>query len=317
MKELLKNLRLGIVVLDEEGRIEFANDFCLKRGILSKSYEGKKYYEALRSLELIASVGDLIEGKAKERILEHEGRTYRLTPAGKRRFLQIEDITELKMGEKLQREFVATVSHELSTPLTAVKGLLETALTEESPSRDLLRRALKRVEELEKLVKTVRLLITLDREKGKLREEVSLEEAISQVLEDLRAEIEELRLEVIRKIYVDRLTSDREKLYILLRNIVENAVRYNVKGGKIFLLSERTPEGVLLEIRDTGEGIKKEELPFIFNPFFGGENRRGMGLGLAISKKIADFLGVEIEVLSKKGEGTKVSLLFRDQSSNL
>ncbi len=65
MKELLKNLRLGIVVLDEEGRIEFANDFCLKRGILSKSYEGKKYYEALRSLELIASVGDLIEGKAK------------------------------------------------------------------------------------------------------------------------------------------------------------------------------------------------------------------------------------------------------------
>ncbi len=221
------------------------------------------------------------------------------------------------MGEKLQRKFVATVSHELSTPLTAVKGLLETALTEESPSRDLLRRALTRVEELEKLVKTVRLLITLDREKGKLKEEVSLEEVISQVLEDLRAEIEELRLEVIRKIYVDRLTSDREKLYILLRNIVENAVRYNVKGGKIFLLSERTPEGVLLEIRDTGEGIKKEELPFIFNPFFGGENRRGMGLGLAISKKIADFLGVEIEVLSKKGEGTKVSLLFRDQSSNL
>ncbi|WP_457599739.1 ATP-binding protein [Hydrogenivirga sp.] len=311
MREVLKALSVGLVVLDEEGRITFANDFCLDRGIVSEDYEGKRYYEAIRSLELIGFVGELLEGRAKPIRIEHSGKAYRIAPLSGRAF-QIEDITELARFERLQKEFAASVSHELSTPITAIKGLLETALLSENPDPELLRKALKRIGDLEKLIKSLRFLVLLETREEINPESFSLRSLVSQVVQDLKEEIEERGLRVELRGDDIQIESDREKLYLLLKNLVENAVKYNREEGKVIIEFRRTPDGVEISIEDTGEGIPREELPLIFQPFFGGRNKKGMGLGLAISKKIADFLGAELRVESEEGKGTRVRVLVRD-----
>ena len=309
MKEVLDSLSVGVVVLAEDGSVEYVNRFCYEKGIVPQECAGKKYYEVFKSLELIGFVSELLEGKSGTLEFEYSGTVYRVSCPWDR-CLQIEDITELSRFEKLQKEFAATVSHELSTPITAVKGLLETVLLQEVPSRELLERALKRVEDVEKLISSLRILIFLDFENKPARDRFSLKELVERVLEDLSEEISRKGLETVFAGEDAEIESDREKLYILIRNLVDNAVRYNREGGSVSIKIERGSFGTKLVVEDTGEGIAGEDMPFIFEPFFGGRNKKGMGLGLAISRKIADFLGAEIRIKSEEGKGTTAEVLI-------
>ncbi len=309
MKEILDNLSVGIVILTVDGSVSFANRFCRDRGLVSEEFEGMKYYEVFKSLELIGFVNELLGGRPKVLEFEHSGRVYRAFPLGDRSF-QIEDLTEVSRYGKLQREFTASVSHELSTPLTAVKGLLETALLQEVPSRELLEKALKRLGDLEKLINSLRFLVLLSSGQKPVMNTFQLRSLVEEVLEDLKEEIakRDLKIELRgEEIYV---RSDREKLYILLKNLVENAVRYNREGGKVSVSIEKGSRGTRITIEDTGEGIRREDMPLIFEPFLGGRNRKGMGLGLAISKRIADFLGAKLSVRSEEGKGTTAEVLL-------
>ncbi len=319
MKEILNSLETGILLIDYDGRVEFANKFCVERGLSLEDFKGKKYYEAVRSLDLIGLIGELVEGKKEEGEFEYRNRVYRVRcKKNTVCIIHIEDITQVKNAEKMQREFIATVSHELSTPLTAVRGFLETMLMSKSYNRTMLEKALKRTKELENLIKSIRLLVLLESENRKLSTEVNLQEIIEEITEDLRGELEEkkINLEIVLEPNIT-VKCDREKLYILLKNIIENAVRYNGENGSVIIRGRKIPEGIEINIEDTGIGIPKEDIPFIFNPFFSGRNRKGMGLGLAISKKIADFCGADIEIESEEGKGTTVKITFKDQASNL
>ncbi len=310
MREILDLLSVGLVVFSEDGTISFANRFCKERGLVSHDCEGKKYYEALKSLDLIGFVNGLLEGRQQPSVVEISGKTYRLSALGSRA-VQIEDVSELVNFEKLQKEFAASVSHELSTPLTAVKGLLETALLQDTPSREFIKKALRRLEDLEKLITSLRLLVLLDSGQKHEGEKFSLRELVEETLQDLKEEIDKKNLEVTILGKAPQLESDREKVYILLKNIIENAIRYNRKGGKVLIRLEELDQKVKVTVEDTGEGIAKEDIPLLFQPFFGGRNKKGMGLGLAISKKIADLLDAELNIESEEGRGTTVEVVFR------
>ncbi len=309
MESILDRLRMGIVLLAEDGSVRYANKFCKELKLISQDCEGRKYYEAFRNLELIGFVGELLEGKSKSLEFWHQGRFYRASSFGEGA-IQIDDMTELWKFKRLQREFAAAVSHELSTPLTAIKGLLETALIKETPDVKLLGRALKRVEDLEKLIKSLRTLTLLDSGEKPLKGTFSLKELVERILEDFKEEITQKELKV-RLIGDDtEVKSDKEKLYILLKNLVENAIKYNEAGGSITIRLSRDNRRTKVAIEDTGKGIPKEDLPLIFQPFFGGKNKKGMGLGLAISKKIADFLSAELRIRSEEGKGTTAEILL-------
>ncbi len=303
MRDTLDELSVGLIVLTEEGVISFANRFCRENKIVSKNWKGKKYYEAIRSLELIGFARELLEGRSESIEFGHSGRFYRATPLGSFAF-QIEDITEPLRFEKLQKEFIATVSHELSTPLTAVKGLIETALFQDTPSRELLERALKRVGDLEKLISSLRFLILSDTPQRLTKARFLINDLVKDIIEDLKEEVDRKNIRVELTEEKVEIESDREKLYALLKNLIENAVRYNREGGKVSVRIERVEHGIKILVEDTGEGIPKEDIPLLFQPFFGGKNRKGMGLGLAISKRIADFLGAELTLKSERGKGT-------------
>ena len=309
MMDILDQLSVGVVILSEDGSVSFTSRFCRERELVSEECEGKKYYEAFKSLELIGFVNDLLEGNPKTVEFEHLGKVYRASPLGERAF-QIEDITDIKRFEKIQKEFIASVSHELSTPLTAVKGLLETALMQEMPSKELLEKALRRLEDLEKLISSLRLLILLESGQRSVRERFYIKSILKSVLEDLKEEIKRKGISIELTGEDVEVESDREKLYILLKNLVENAVRYNREGGRVWIKVRKVGKNIEIRIEDTGEGIPREDIPLIFQPFFGGKNKKGMGLGLAISKKIADFLGAELRISSEEGKGTTAEVIL-------
>ncbi len=313
MEKILNSIDLGIVIFNEKEEIVYANDTCLKWGILSSEVKGKKYYEAFKSLELIDMTGKILKGEKRGGKFEYGGRIYRINSIEEVPAIKIEDITEFVKFERLQREFSASVSHELSTPLSAIKGLLETALMEENPDRKLIEKALKRTQEMERMINALKLLVLIETGGKSKKERVSLRNIIVDVIQDLTERIKEMKVKVKIEGEDLQVITDREKVYILLKNIIENAVKYNRKEGDVFIRILKEGENPVVEVEDTGEGISKEEIPLLFQPFFGGKNKKGMGLGLTISKKIADNLGIQIEIISGEGKGTTVKAVFPEE----
>ncbi len=125
------------------------------------------------------------------------------------------------------------------------------------PSGELLEKALRRLEDLEKLISSLRLLILLESGQRSVRERFSLRSVLGSILEDLREEMERKGLSVELTGEDVEVESDREKLYVLLKNLVENAVRYNRKGGRVSVRIERDERGIKILIEDTGEGVPK------------------------------------------------------------
>ncbi len=313
MEKILNSLDLGIVIFNEKEEIVYANDTCLKWGIISSDVKGKKYYEAFKSLELIDMTGKILKGEKRGGKFEYSGRVYRINPIEEVPAIKIEDITEFVKFERLQREFSASVSHELSTPISAIKGLLETALMEENPDRKLIERALKRTQDMERMINALKLLVLIETGGKSRKERVSLKNIIGDVIQDLAERIKEMKVKVKIEGEDLQVITDREKVYILLKNIIENAVKYNRKEGAVFIRILKEGKNPVVEVEDTGEGISKEEIPLLFQPFFGGKNKKGMGLGLTISKKIADNLGIQIEIRSGEGKGTTVKAVFPEE----
>ena len=313
MEKILNSIDLGIVIFNEKEEIVYANDICLKWGILSSYVKGKKYYEAFKSLELIDMVGKILKGEKAGGKFEYGGRVYRVNPIEEVSAIKIEDITEFVKFERLQREFSASVSHELSTPISAIKGLLETALMEENPDRKLIEKALRRTEDMERMINALKLLVLIETGGKVKKEKVSLKNIIGDVIQDLAERIKEMKVKVKVEGEDLQVVTDRGKVYILLKNIIENAVKYNKKEGDVFIRILKEGKNPVVEVEDTGEGIPKEEIPLLFQPFFGGKNKKGMGLGLTISKKIADNLGIQIEIKSEEGKGTTVKCVFPEE----
>ncbi len=311
IRKVLDSLDTGIIILTKNGNVSFANEFCINNSIVKKEFEGKKFYECIRSLEIIGFISDALERKGSERVVKVSDKEFciKLISSDPLAF-EIRDITEKRRLERLQKEFIAGVSHELSTPITAVRNLLELSLEEEK-NEELLRKALERVKDLEKIINTVKLLISLEYRQRGIKESVNLKEVINNVIEDLKESIREKRLKVSLEGEDASILGEREKIYILIKNIIENSVKYNREEGEIHIKLFKENSSVILEVKDTGIGIPENEIPLIFTPFFGGKNRKGLGLGLYICKKIADIYNSEIKINSKEGEGTTVTVKFR------
>jgi len=319
MESLLNRLNVGVLLLTREGRTEFVNKFCIDRELAVPEFRGKKYYETFRNLKLISLLGEFLAGECTAGEFEHRERHYKVTLSTENPLLiQIEDITPLRKAERLQKEFVAFVSHELSTPLTAVRNLLEAVVLSEKPSPELLRKALKRVEEFERLINSVKMLTVLEAERGRVFREVDIGEIIAEVIEDLKREVEEKRIRIsVSAAGKVSVRCDRDKIYILLRNVIENAVRYNREEGRIRIEASRSGGVFIVSVEDTGRGIPAEDLPLICRPFFRKGEGKGLGLGLAISKRIVEFCGGSIAIESEPSVGTKVRITLPLQRSNL
>ncbi|NPA32039.1 MAG: HAMP domain-containing histidine kinase [Aquificae bacterium] len=313
MKELLEHVSEGVALLGLDGRVLFMNER------MRESFGGAKregyYYEVFRSIDLIGLLQETFnEGKGKEKSFTYKEGSYRArTVVGKDWVgLFVERTDESLMLEKLRKEFLGALSHELKTPLSVISLALETLLRDERDTfrRELINRALLRAKELRSLVDTLYGLAFAE-SRGEVRlEEVELRGILDEILRDYEERISEKGLSVNVHLELERIKADREKLRIVLRNVIDNAITYNKSGGKVEIRSFREDGKEVISVRDTGIGIKKESIPLVFEPFIRGEESAGLGLGLSIARKLAKAQGAHLLIESTPSQGTEVRVVF-------
>ncbi len=322
LKEFLSQVGEGYLLIDKEGRVVFGNDFLLKRRLLRENFEGKPYYECVNNLTVVSCLAEaLSEKKDKVCNFDHEEREYTLYAftGSELTVVRFSDITELRRYERSRREFVANVSHELKTPIAVLKSLLETLYEEEDreEKKVFLEKALKRVEDMRRLVEDLLILTKLESGEERIkREDVDLRLLVEEVFDLLEPQAKERNISLINSVDKElKVKGDWDKLFLLLKNLVDNAIKYNKEGGKVEVKAKRENQYVQLQVQDTGIGIPKEHIPFIFERFYRvdpsrSRNLGGTGLGLSIVKHIALSHGGKIEVQSKEGVGSIFSVFL-------
>ena len=217
----------------------------------------------------------------------------------------------------MRRDLIAWVGHDLQTPLTSVRAILE-ALSDgvvedpETASR-YLRTAQRDVNSLSALIDDLFQMAQLDTGGFPLdRQNASLSDLVSDTLESFTepAKQREIKLEGNVEYNVDPVNMDTQAIGRALNNLIGNALRHTPDQGRVSVWAHRTGKGIEVTVSDTGEGIREEDLPHVFESFYRGDAARsrsrgtGAGLGLAIARGIVQAHGGEIRVESKPGKGT-------------
>ncbi|MEM7409458.1 MAG: ATP-binding protein [Myxococcota bacterium] len=225
-----------------------------------------------------------------------------------------QQVNALEEVDRLRRELVASVSHDLRTPLASLRGYLETLqLMGDQLSREeqlrYLEAAARHTDRLSALVDSLLELARLESGGVELRRErFALGELVQDVLQPhvLRAEEAGVRLEASVAPGLAPVHADIGLVERVLENLVENALRHTPDGGDVSVRAERAGAGIRVEVTDTGRGIPSEALPHIFDRFYRVTDvpGEGMGLGLAVVHRILDLHGEAIEVESEPGRGT-------------
>lgn len=227
------------------------------------------------------------------------------------------DLNELKKLERYRTEFLGNVSHELRTPIFSIQSFLETLLAggidDPNINKVYLQRALKNLDRLNRLLNDLINISQIEAKQLRMSfRYFNIDELIQRVLEDLKvlADQKNISLEFTRIENFNRLVfGDRERIYQVMYNLIENAIRHNPEGINVKIYYKTLNSLLRIFVQDNGTGIPEEDLPRIFERFYRVNKERsresgGTGLGLAIAKHIIEAHNSKIFVESKINEGT-------------
>jgi two-component system phosphate regulon sensor histidine kinase PhoR len=320
IRSILASIQDGLCVLDGDGRIVLSNASFRRLAGLDEP-DGRHIWEVVRS----SSAAEVVR-KARDAEADAFGeisvgdrvyacRVSRLVAAD-RLVVTFHDVTEFRALEKTKRDFVVNVSHELKTPLTAIKGFLETMESGgEADNRAALEIIRRNTDRLIAIVEDLLVLSQLETAGMKPdRVPVDVRGIAENILKlfERRAADKKLGLFLEAPEGLPRVPSDPVQLEGLLLNLVDNAVKYTEKGSVRVRLS--AGEGrLLIEVADTGIGIDADHQPHVFERFYVADKSRskklgGTGLGLAIVKHIALAHGGTVSLKSRVGEGTTFTI---------
>jgi len=229
-------------------------------------------------------------------------------------------IENLKRMDRIRTDFVANVSHELKTPLTLIKGYIETlqagALDDAEKTRRFVAIMKKHAERLDSIINDLLGLSELELSKDSLHKTTfDLKTLAEEVTMGFERALAEKRQTLKTALTGDdfTITADSDKIERALANLIDNAVKYTDQGGKIDLSIAARPDDFVLAVRDNGIGIPKEHLDRVFERFYRVDKARsrrlgGTGLGLGIAKHIVRAHRGRIEIQSRPNAGTTVSI---------
>jgi two-component system sensor histidine kinase VicK len=241
----------------------------------------------------------------------------------------LQDITEQQRLEEMRKEFVANVSHELRTPLTSIKSysetLLDGALDDRETAEQFLAVINTEADRMTRLIRDLLQLSRLDNQQTQWNfEKMSLVELIKNTVERMKIEVDSRRqnIECFVVNEVPEIEGDYGRLEQVAFNIIGNAVKYTPEGGNITVYVGRMRNGVYFKVADTGIGIPEENIDRIFERFYRVDKARsremgGTGLGLSIAKEIVEAHNGTINIKSKVGVGTEVTVRLPVSRTNL
>jgi len=325
---ILGSMVEGVAVVGGDERILYCNQaFEQILELPQGSSQGKKLVEGLRQADLVTAVrqvlpgGDEVTGEVEVGTVRR--RSFSVTAAPVRAaeassaVLVLHDITELRRLERVRRDFVANVSHEFKTPLTAIQGFAETLLGGALDDKANRKRFVEIIREhARRLARLTDDLLKLSRiEAGRLDLEsrpVSVAGLVNGCVETARlnAESRGLRIAVELPEGLPPVRGDAVQLDEVLQNLIDNALQYTPSGGRIDVTAYSNGHEVIFTVADTGIGIPESDLERIFERFYRVDAARsreagGTGLGLSIARHIVDAHGGRIWVESAVGQGSR------------
>ncbi len=342
LESMLKGLASGVVAVDHQDRVQFVNptfeQWCGKREeeILNRSLlEALRHHELAQVLSAAREQGaeqhrEIILLGTVERSVEVQAAPLKFEGGLAGAVAVLYDVTELRRLERIRQDFVANVSHELRTPLTAIRGAVETlqdGASKNPKSREsFLAVVLEHTKRLERLVEDLLDLSAVERQATSLRlEPVALKPLCNHVfaLHRPSADRQAIKLENRLEESLPLVLADPFRLEQIVSNLVENAVKFNVPKGRVWLEAVLdTPKAghaeggrVTFSVHDTGTGIPAKDLPRIFERFYRVDKARsrqvgGTGLGLSLVKHLVEAQGGEVSIESEEEKGTVVRVML-------
>lgn len=227
----------------------------------------------------------------------------------------LRDVTQLKEIDTLKSDFVATVSHDLRSPLTLMRGyatMLEMSGWLNEQQRSYVKMIVHGVDNMSKLVNNLLDLGRIDFGVGLQVESSPVLDVLERVTGSLQMQAKQKQISLgveIPKDMPHAIEADQALLHQALYNLVENALKYTSEGGEVTVHLQTSPSALTFAVQDSGIGIPKNDMPRLFEKFYRGTNRealaeRGTGLGLAIVKSIAERHGGKVWVESELGKGS-------------
>lgn len=333
VEAILRGLSDGVLITDSQGVILLANDAFRRLLAAGEQIEGRQTAEVLRNAELLemmqaaGAAWDMVSG---EIVVSRTGRDKHLiatavpiiadtTVSGV--VLTLHDITRLKQLEEMRKDFVANVSHEIKTPLTAITGFTETLLDGAIDDRDCAVRFLSMIKNhSERLTSLVNDLLTLSRiELGDapvVATDVHLDEIIDTVFLTLKHRADRKGL-VLKKTLPEGapvIVADRDKLIQIVLNLVDNGIKFT-ESGSVTVGLDDVDGTATLYVQDTGIGIPQKHIHRLGERFYRVDSARsrelgGTGLGLAIVKHLVSAHGWPLRIESYPGRGTRVNIIL-------
>lgn len=331
---MLSSMVEGVLAVDMEERVISLNHAAAEiLGCNQTEAQGRSIHEVVRSTVLHHFVTDTLSSQEPvekeivlsydgDRVLNGHGTLLRDAEGGQvGALIVLNDVTHIRKLEKIRRDFVANVSHEIKTPITAIKGFVETlrdgALENPEDAQRFLTIISKHVDRLEAIIEDLLRLSRIEREAE--REEVVLVEGkVKDLLQtaiqvcEVKAVAKKVRIELsCEKDIVAKI--DAVLLEQALANLLDNAIKYSNEGSVIQVEATQKESEIIISVSDHGCGIEKEHLPRLFERFYRADKARsrqlgGTGLGLAIVKHIAQAHGGHVSVESTHGKGSTFAI---------
>ena len=323
---VLETMQEAVLVVDSSERVLFINSAARDLFDVSQSAAfGKLAWESIRSSQLqeivtqALSTGNTVRGEVelprRKRLVEVSAVVLNLA-AGPGCLAVAYDVTDLRRLEKIRRDFVSNVSHELKTPLTSIQAyadtLLNGALEDEGSSRLFVERIVEQSERLSMLIQDLLRLARIESEPEAFQIERcdAIQIASSSFQDHLDvAKTRQIWLEYQPPAGELHVLADADGLRTILNNLLTNAINYTLAGGQVTLTLRPEGNRALIEVSDTGVGIAKEHQSRVFERFYRVDKARtrsvgGTGLGLAIVRHLVEVMQGEITLKSELGEGS-------------
>jgi len=339
MEVVLSSVIEGIAAIDREGKIILCNyafekiiDFPRNKAL------GKFHWEIIRNNQLNELLKETLqEGQALTReiiLFLPSEKIFKASsaPLGEKdniwgAVVLLNDITKIRKLERMRVEFVANVSHELCTPLTSIRGFVETlkdgAINDPKKAQHFLEIIEKQSNRLNNLIEGILQLSKIESQEVAMDFQLlNLKDLINKTILEFKEKIEQKRHKIKINIspQLPLVKADPEQIEVVFRNLLDNAVKYTPDGGEIYISALEKEGNICVEITDNGIGISAEHLPRIFERFYRADKDRsrklgGTGLGLAIAKHIVQAHKGTIGVESKPGKGSKFFFTLPKNSS--
>jgi two-component system phosphate regulon sensor histidine kinase PhoR len=325
---ILGSMVEGVAVVNGAERLVFTNPgFAEILGLDVPPVAGSALLEVVRQTELIEAVRRVLAGEprveaeiATGTLRQHYfAATVASVRAGETSgaVIVLHDITALRKLERIRRDFVATVSHEFRTPLTAIQGFAETliggAIDDPHNRERFLGIILEHSRRLARLTEDLLKLSQMDAEKLELEiRPVSVAQLVEACFETAERRATEKELHLARNLpsQLPDVAADSRRIQEVLQNLLDNAIQYTLPGGRIVLSAEARNDEVVFTVADTGIGIPQADQPRIFERFYRVDVARsreagGTGLGLSIARHLVEAHGGKIWVESELAAGSK------------